>query len=90
MTETSKPRCFDATDLESARQALARVLPVAENDLPWRALEHAHRQLGASPAFAHSVGTALIAAELRGVFTMLLIIAVLIVRPQGLFGREEL
>ena len=65
MTETSKPRCFDATDLESARQALARVLPVAENDLPWRALEYAHRQLGASPAFAHSVGTALIVAELR-------------------------
>jgi GTP pyrophosphokinase len=65
MTETSKPRCFDATDLESARQALARVLPVAENDLPWRALDHAHRQLGASHAFAHSVGAALIVAELR-------------------------
>lgn len=27
--------------------------------------------------------------ELRGVFTMLLIIAVLVLRPQGLFGREE-
>ncbi|MDO9469025.1 MAG: bifunctional (p)ppGpp synthetase/guanosine-3',5'-bis(diphosphate) 3'-pyrophosphohydrolase [Thiobacillus sp.] len=65
MTETSKPRCFDATDLETARQALARALPVAENDLPWRALAHAHQQLGASPAFAHSVGTALIVAELR-------------------------
>ncbi|MGB9128973.1 MAG: bifunctional (p)ppGpp synthetase/guanosine-3',5'-bis(diphosphate) 3'-pyrophosphohydrolase [Thiobacillus sp.] len=65
MTETVKPRCFDATDLESARQALARVLPVAENDLPWRALEHAHRQLGATHAFAHSVGTALIVAELK-------------------------
>ncbi|MDP3421481.1 MAG: bifunctional (p)ppGpp synthetase/guanosine-3',5'-bis(diphosphate) 3'-pyrophosphohydrolase [Thiobacillus sp.] len=65
MPETSKPRCFDATDPESARQALARVLPVAENDLPWRALEYAHQQLGASPAFAHSVGTALIVAELR-------------------------
>ena len=65
MTEISKPRCFEATDLESARQALARVLPVAENDLPWRALEHAHQQLGASQAFAHSVGTALIVAELR-------------------------
>jgi len=65
MTETVKPRCFDATDLESARQALARVLPVAENHLPWRALEHAHQQLGASAAFAHSVGTALIVAELR-------------------------
>jgi GTP pyrophosphokinase len=65
MTETSKPRCFDATDLESARQALARVLPVAENHLPWQALEHAHQQLGASQAFAHSVGAALIVAELR-------------------------
>ena len=65
MTETAKPRCFDATDLESARQALARVLPVAENNLPWRALEHAHQQLGSSPTFAHSVGTALIVAELR-------------------------
>lgn len=65
MPETSKPRCFDATDPETARQALARVLPVAENDLPWRALDYAHQQLGASPAFAHSVGTALIVAELR-------------------------
>ena len=65
MTEPSKPRCFEATDLESARQALARVLPVAENDLPWRALEHAHRELGPSQAFAHSVGAALIVAELR-------------------------
>ena len=34
--------------------------------------------------------TALIAAELRGVFTMALIIIVLIVAPKGLFGREEL
>ncbi|MDP2110986.1 MAG: bifunctional (p)ppGpp synthetase/guanosine-3',5'-bis(diphosphate) 3'-pyrophosphohydrolase [Thiobacillus sp.] len=65
MTEPSKPRCFEATDLESARQALARALPVAENDLPWRALEHAHRELGPSQAFAHSVGAALIVAELR-------------------------
>lgn len=29
------------------------------------------------------------APELRGVFTMLLIIGVLVLRPQGLFGREE-
>ncbi len=65
MTEAAKPRCFDSTDFESARQALARVLPVAENDLPWRALEHASQKLGASHAFAHSVGTALIVAELR-------------------------
>ncbi|HMM47581.1 MAG TPA: bifunctional (p)ppGpp synthetase/guanosine-3',5'-bis(diphosphate) 3'-pyrophosphohydrolase [Thiobacillaceae bacterium] len=65
MTETTKPRCFDLTDLESAHQALARVLPVAENDLPWRALEHAHRVLGPGAAFSHSVGTALIVADLR-------------------------
>ncbi|WP_372893660.1 branched-chain amino acid ABC transporter permease [Rhodosalinus sp.] len=31
-----------------------------------------------------------IAPELRGVFTMLLIIGVLVLRPRGLFGREEL
>ncbi len=30
-----------------------------------------------------------LAPELRGVFTMVLIIGVLILRPQGLFGREE-
>ena len=65
MNETVRPRCFDATDLETARQALARVLPVAENDLPWRALAHAHAQIGSSVAFSHSVGTALIVAELR-------------------------
>ena len=65
MNETAKPRCFEATDLESAKQALVRVLPVAENDLPWRALAYAHQQLGPSPVFAHSVGTALIVAELR-------------------------
>ena len=45
---------------------------------------------------AHIIGSmeiisvALIAPELRGVFTMILIIAVLIIRPQGLFGREEI
>lgn len=45
---------------------------------------------------AHIVGfmevivVALIAPELRGVFTMLLIITVLILRPRGLFGREEI
>ncbi|MEW5966187.1 MAG: bifunctional (p)ppGpp synthetase/guanosine-3',5'-bis(diphosphate) 3'-pyrophosphohydrolase [Pseudomonadota bacterium] len=65
MSEATKPRCFDATDLDAARQALARVLPVAENDLPWRALAHAHDRLGGSALFAHSVGSALIAAELR-------------------------
>jgi GTP pyrophosphokinase len=64
-TDTARPRCHDATDLDSARQALARLLPVAENDAPWRALNYAHQQLGATRAFAHSVGTALIVAELR-------------------------
>ena len=44
---------------------------------------------------AHIIGfleitvVAVLAPELRGVFTMVLIIAVLIIRPQGLFGREE-
>ncbi len=65
MSEKTRPRCFEATDLDTARQALARVLPVAENDLPWRALAYAHAHLGSSLAFSHSVGTALIVAELR-------------------------
>ncbi len=64
-TDTARPRCHDAQDLEAARQALARVLPVAENDAPWQALDYAWQQLGATPVFAHSVGTALIVAELR-------------------------
>ncbi len=63
--DTARPRCHDATDLEAARQALARLLPVAENDAPWRALDYAYQQLGATRMFAHSVGTALIVAELR-------------------------
>ena len=37
-----------------------------------------------------TVTTTLIAAELRGVFTMVLVIVVLVVAPKGLFGREEL
>ena len=40
--------------------------------------------------FMEIISTSLIAAELRCVFTMLLIIVVLVVRPQGLFGRAEL
>ncbi|MBU2980644.1 branched-chain amino acid ABC transporter permease [Lentibacter algarum] len=40
--------------------------------------------------FMEVIAVAEIAPELRGVFTMLLIIAVLIIRPQGLFGREEI
>ncbi len=31
-----------------------------------------------------------LAPELRGIFTMVLIIAILVLRPRGLFGREEL
>jgi GTP pyrophosphokinase len=64
-SETARARCFESTDLETARNALARVLPVAENDLPWQALAYAHERLGASDAFAHGVGTALIVADLR-------------------------
>lgn len=40
--------------------------------------------------FMEIITTTLIAAELRGVFTMALIIIVLVVSPKGLFGREEL
>ena len=40
--------------------------------------------------FMEIIAVAWIAPELRGVFTMLLIISVLIIRPRGLFGREEL
>jgi len=40
--------------------------------------------------FMEVIATSLIAAELRGVFTMLLIIVVLIISPKGLFGRAEL
>ena len=65
MKENARPRCFDATDPEKARQALARALPVAENDLPWRALAYAHDQLGDSSRFSLAVGAALIVAELR-------------------------
>ena len=40
--------------------------------------------------FLEVISTAWIAAELRGVFTMALIILVLVIRPRGLFGRAEL
>ena len=40
--------------------------------------------------FMETVTTTLVAAELRGVFTMVLIIVVLVIAPKGLFGREEL
>ena len=40
--------------------------------------------------FMETITTAVIAAELRGVFTMAMIIIVLIITPKGLFGREEL
>ena len=65
MNDAVRPRCNETIDYDAARQLLARVLPVAENNAPWRALEHAHSHLGATPEFAHAVGTALIVAELR-------------------------
>ena len=65
MNDAVRPRCNETIDYDAARQLLARVLPVAENNAPWRALEHAHTHLGATPEFAHAVGTALIVAELR-------------------------
>ncbi len=40
--------------------------------------------------FMEIIVSAMIAPELRGVFTMVLIIGVLVIRPQGLFGREEI
>ena len=40
--------------------------------------------------FMETITTSLIAAELRGVFTMAMIILVLIITPKGLFGKEEL
>lgn len=40
--------------------------------------------------FMETISTSLIAPELRGVFTMLLIIGVLVISPKGLFGREEI
>ena len=40
--------------------------------------------------FMEVIVSSAIAPELRGVFTMVLIIGVLIARPRGLFGREEL
>ena len=40
--------------------------------------------------FMEVISTTYIAAELRGVFTMALIILVLVLRPRGLFGRAEL
>ena len=39
--------------------------------------------------FMETLTTTLVAAELRGVFTMILIIVVLVVAPKGLFGRAE-
>ncbi len=65
MNEAVRPRCTELADCGSARRTLARALPVAENDLPWRALGWAHERLGDSPAFSHAVGTALVVAELR-------------------------
>ena len=40
--------------------------------------------------FMETITTTMIAAELRSVFTMALIIIVLVVSPKGLFGKEDL
>ena len=40
--------------------------------------------------FMETITTSLITPELRGVFTMVLIIVVLVAAPKGLFGKEEL
>lgn len=40
--------------------------------------------------FLETITTGVIAPELRGVFTLLLIIVILIIVPKGLFGREEI
>lgn len=40
--------------------------------------------------FMEIITTSLISAQMRGVFTMALIIGVLLLRPQGLFGRSDL
>lgn len=40
--------------------------------------------------FLETITTSVIAPELRGVFTLLLIIIILIIVPKGLFGREEI
>jgi branched-chain amino acid transport system permease protein len=40
--------------------------------------------------FMETITTTMITPELRGVFTMILIIVVLVAAPKGLFGKEEL
>lgn len=40
--------------------------------------------------FMETITTTLITPELRGVFTMILIIVVLVVAPKGLFGKQDL
>jgi branched-chain amino acid transport system permease protein len=39
--------------------------------------------------FMETITTTVIAPELRGVFTLLLIIVILVILPKGLFGKEE-
>jgi branched-chain amino acid transport system permease protein len=39
--------------------------------------------------FMETITTTVIAPELRGVFTLLLIIIILVILPKGLFGKEE-
>ena len=40
--------------------------------------------------FMETISSSVIAPELNGVFTMLLIIGVLVISPKGLFGRADL
>ena len=40
--------------------------------------------------FIETITTSLIAPELAGVFTLLLIIVILVVLPKGLLGKEEI
>jgi branched-chain amino acid transport system permease protein len=40
--------------------------------------------------FLETITTSVIAPELRGLFTLLLIIIILIIVPKGLFGRDEI
>ena len=40
--------------------------------------------------FMETITTTLITPQLRGVFTLFLIIIILVILPKGLFGREEI
>jgi branched-chain amino acid transport system permease protein len=40
--------------------------------------------------FMETITTTVIAPELRGIFTLLLIIIILVILPKGLLGKEEI